>query len=266
MLYSIVYHRVGNFNRAITVKDFVDQIKYIKNKYYIGSIEDIGNVDNCVILTFDDGYKEHFNTVFPILQDNNIFGYFYPSYGIIGSNDILKVHKIHYVIDTYTLDYLLDYIIKARGVKYYICNKSKWNTNEIVFVKDVLFNRPDILEMLYSNNVGELYLNFDNMIEMCNSGMQFGCHGFFHDKLDLLPLHDKFSDINSSIIEMVRFGILPNSLSVSYPYGRYSEELINVVKYFGCKVGFTIEPRGFDKYCNMYKLPRIDAKEVYKFL
>jgi len=78
----LVYHSISNdiFSRNISLfvnpKDFENQIKWIvKNKYttiFADKISDIQKYKKPVIITFDDGYEDNYNIVFPLVKKYNI--------------------------------------------------------------------------------------------------------------------------------------------------------------------------------------------------
>ena len=50
------------------------------------------------LLTFDDGYIDHFETVFPILAENKIQGCFFQPAKAILAHEVLDVNKIHFIL------------------------------------------------------------------------------------------------------------------------------------------------------------------------
>jgi len=54
--------------------------------------------DNSLLLTFDDGYKDHFEYVFPILDELGIQGSFFPPAKAIMEHKMLDVNKIYFVL------------------------------------------------------------------------------------------------------------------------------------------------------------------------
>ncbi len=51
-----------------------------------------------VWLTFDDGYKDHFEFVAPILEQQGIDAAFFPVPDSFENGKILDVNKIHYIL------------------------------------------------------------------------------------------------------------------------------------------------------------------------
>ena len=51
-------------------------------------------------ITFDDGYKEHYTNVFPILKDFGIKGSFYVTDKTVIDHQVLDVNKIHFILAT----------------------------------------------------------------------------------------------------------------------------------------------------------------------
>ena len=79
MVEFIMYHYVRNFKnslfpniKGLDIDEFKFQINYLKKNYNIISLEEFYNEDynkknkNCV-LTFDDGYRDHFDFVLEVL-------------------------------------------------------------------------------------------------------------------------------------------------------------------------------------------------------
>ena len=83
----LMYHRILpddkmnedlDLGMAVSCSDFEKQIKTLKSKYSLVSIDDfIKNLENnkkifMVNITFDDGYKDNIEIAFPILDEYNI--------------------------------------------------------------------------------------------------------------------------------------------------------------------------------------------------
>ena len=112
----VMYHFVRDLKhsrfpeiKGLSTDKFKEQIDYIKKHYTPIKIEDLievrhnGHRDlprNAILLTFDDGYIDHFNNVFPILDENKIQGSFFPPAKAITQKKVLDVNKIHFVLAT----------------------------------------------------------------------------------------------------------------------------------------------------------------------
>ena len=51
-----------------------------------------------VLLTFDDGLRDHRDFVLPVLRERGLFGVFYVASGPAITGRILDVHKVHLVL------------------------------------------------------------------------------------------------------------------------------------------------------------------------
>jgi len=127
---NVMYHYVRpddndypNFDN-LTLNVFRKQLDYFENKYgfiskkdYINAIKNKKNIKG-VILTFDDGFKDHYTYVMPELKKRGLWGIFYISTGVYDHQKLLGVHRIHYLKGKYGAGKILDEI--ARVVKNYM--------------------------------------------------------------------------------------------------------------------------------------------------
>ena len=91
--------------KSLEVNEFEKQIKYFKKNFKIIGIDELltnihneKNSDNTILLTFDDGLKDHYEYVYPILKDYQIKGIFFPSVEPLIENNVLDVHKIQFIL------------------------------------------------------------------------------------------------------------------------------------------------------------------------
>ena len=62
-----------------------------------------GKVDlpnNSALLTFDDGYIDHYTQVLPVLMNNKLQGSFFIPARILKENSVLDVNKIHFILES----------------------------------------------------------------------------------------------------------------------------------------------------------------------
>ena len=135
----VMYHYVRDIKKskfpnikALDIQNFKNQLKFLKSNYNILSVEDFfhgifpkNNKKNCV-LTFDDGYSDHYDYVFEILLKNNIKAAFFPPVDVVLSDRILDVNKIHLILASTNENKILS------RLKYYF-EKEKNDINNINF-------------------------------------------------------------------------------------------------------------------------------------
>ncbi len=305
----IMYHYVRELEytrypkiKARQTSEFKDQIKYLENNYEFVTVEDIIDViygknelpDNAALLTFDDGYKDHYENVFPILEDKGIQGVFFPPAKAILKDEVLDVNKIHYILaineENDNIDGLLnltlqllnkyrkEYSLKSNK-EYYseLAVEGRYDPKEIIFIKR-LFQRElpdearrkilnDLLEEYMDIDVNvlsnELYMNIDQLRCMQRNDMHIGSHGYGHYWLDSITRERLEVEIESSIEFLKKIGIPKEEWTVCYPYGAYNDEIIELLQKKGFKLGFTIQPEiaDMDKHSAM-ELPRLDTNDI----
>ncbi len=288
--------------KGLDYKLFKEQIKFFKNNFRIVTMEEVIEAcnsankklpENALLLTFDDGYIDHFITVFPILKENKIQGSFFVSGKAFSEDVFLDVNKIHFILANGDIDEIvkdlfekLDFYRKdfPEGessrlsneelfVKYGIANR--FDKRETVFVKSILQNvlpeklRGVIASELFKKYVQlpenvfskELYMNRDQIKCMKDAGMFIGIHGYDHYWLGKLQEDEMKADIDKALDIMSDF-IEKDSWVMNYPYGSYNEDVVKYVKERGCVCGLTTEVRiaeiGKD---NRYLLPRLDCND-----
>jgi peptidoglycan/xylan/chitin deacetylase (PgdA/CDA1 family) len=96
----VINSRQTLFNNAISKKIFIKQLKYLKKHYNIVSLSQNGEWNGLsdekvnILLTFDDGFINNYEIVFPILLEFKISAYFFIISDYVETGDIpLFMHK-----------------------------------------------------------------------------------------------------------------------------------------------------------------------------
>ena len=112
----VMYHYVRSREHGrypnLRVRDtaeFRAQLDYIQEHYIPVSADDVALAldgghplpERACLLTFDDGYLDHFITVFPELARRGLSGAFYPPVEAIQGQKILEVNKIQLLLAQY---------------------------------------------------------------------------------------------------------------------------------------------------------------------
>ena len=311
----IMYHYVRDLKnsrypsiKGLQTEMFKEQISYLKKHYNFVKIEEVIEAFNAgrsdilpkhpVLLTFDDAYSDHFNTVFPILEHNHIQGCFYAPVKAVTEHTVLDVNKIHFVLASTSDDKLPNLINEIKLLlnnyrkeynlssfdEYYneLAIANRFDPAEVIFVKRLLQVKLDenlrkiITDILFQKIVGmdeaafsrELYMNKDQIKCMIDCGMHFGSHGYDHYWLNSLTKEKQEFEIKKSIEFIKEVGGDPNNWTICYPYGAYDDRTIELLKENGCKLGLTTRVDLADPTENggylIYKLPRLDTNDIPK--
>lgn len=305
-LYISMYHYVRDLKnsrypdiKGLDVSLFKQQIEFIKNNFHPVTIEEViahyengsGLPEKPILLTFDDGYIDHFTTVFPILQENGIQGSFFIPGKTFTENVLLDVNKIHFVLASAPIGELyndvlryIDQIIENHEYNelskqelidhYAIANR--FDSKEVVFVKRILQMvlpediRKRISSELFQKYVGieegkfarELYLNLDQIKCMKRNGMYIGLHGYDHYWLGKLEKDKMIADIDRSM-EVLSDVIDKDSFIMNYPYGNYNDDVLSYLREKGCKLGMTTDVRVAETMKDdRLLLPRLDCNDL----
>lgn len=300
----VMYHYVRDLQhsrypgiKGLDTQYFKEQIQYLKNNFIIIKMEDViektltGGAlpENSVLLTFDDGYIDHFTTVLPILKQNGLQGSFFIPGKTFTEDILLDVNKVHFILasapEKVIVKDLFELLDKAREEypdlpsnkelykKYAIANR--FDSPETFFCKRILQTaipeglRNTISSILFEKYVGlpekyfarELYMNRDQIRFMRDEGMFIGLHGYDHYWLGNLEESNMKRDIDKALEVMDEF-IDRNNWVMNYPYGNCNNNVIEYIKTKGCKLGLITEVRTADlKKDNHYRLPRWDCND-----
>ena len=304
----VMYHYVRDLKRSrfpaiqgLSTPQFVEQIEYLEKHYQLITAEDLMSCaetgadlpPKAALLTFDDGYLDHFTEVFPVLDERNIQGcFFLPSKAIL-ENRVLDVNKSHFILATAPdklkimneIFSLLDEHRAQHQLKsnqeYFeaLATDDRYDVKEIVFIKRFFQKgapaelRKKILDLLFKKYVtadeasfaGELYMNRDQIKCMKNHGMTIGSHGHDHRWLELDDPKTQEQEVRSSLGFLKSLGCDTKRWIMSYPYGSQNDSLRSIVGREGCKAALTsrIAMADLDKDDPLL-LPRLDTNDLPK--
>ncbi len=255
--------------------DFEKKIIELKKKYKIISLSDISNVNyqqenkERLLLSFDDGTKDHYLNVFPILKKHNIFGLFFLSSNI-NKREIFSIHYIHKLLSAVDINNLYNKIIELDEktfVNFTVNNNSRYDSNIEYKVKRFLqeeSNKKILMKLItfynISNNYDDYYISIANIKEMKKYGMEFGLHTVNHKRLTKLSYEEQYSEIKKNYDFFTENNIFTNKKSLSFPFGEYNDDTLKISKMleinylFGINgVGDTHEDVIFRLDCNLLK-------------
>lgn len=284
---------------------FIQQMDHIMKHYRVITMESLleaysqedfsGIPDNALLLTFDDGYIDHYTVVYPILKKYGVQGSFFPNAMAVKEHKLLTVNRIHFILAEAERKGQMSELVSdcfqsmnkyrmagadiEENQKIYdrIGIPNRWDSGEVIFVKRLLQNelpekmRNEMAEEFFAKYVGvpegifarELYMNMDQIRCMKQGGMFFGIHGYDHYWMGKLPVDQMKRDVEEALTYFD--GIIDRDRWVmNYPYGNYSDDVIEYISQAGCKLGLSVEARVVDAgKDHPYTLPRLDTNDIF---
>lgn len=106
MLYSFLYHRVGNSKYSNSKEMLENHFSYLKKNYKIVVPEDtLSPLETNICLTFDDGFFDFYHFIFPLLKKLNIKAVLaVPVKYILESTDIDPIKRLNVPLNIATND------------------------------------------------------------------------------------------------------------------------------------------------------------------
>ena len=282
--------------KGLEIEGFKRQLDFLESNYSIVSSEQV--IDKIIKnkelppkacwLTFDDGYKDHYQYVLPELINRNLSGAFFPPRVAIKENKVLDVNSIHHILscsdDINKLvadlnDLCLQLGMKNEQIHAYYKEygvATRFDNADTIFFKRMLQHvlpeqvRNEITSILFEKVVGiseakfsnRLYMSVDEVQKLVSSGMYVGSHGSMHYRLDSINFQKQKTDILSSLEFLEEVGAPTSNWIMCYPYGAYNDATLSLLREQGASIGVTIEVRkanlGID---HPFKLPRLDTND-----
>ncbi len=300
---ALMYHYVrSNLEREpkyyhLNTEDFRQQLDYLKEKYgfidrdeFLETIRgDREEIPEGVVLTFDDGLRDHYDVVFPELQQRDIWGIFYVPTGPLETNNLLDVHRVHSILGSVSGETLLeqaqeaiseDIIPESRREEFrqetYDGHQDPETTKQAkrllnYFVPDR--HRTAVLDEIIQNleydlpSVSDIYMHPSEVREMHNEGMIIGSHTITHPVLSNLSSDEQAEEISTSFdhLDDIVGGL--SEKTFCYPYGHestFTDQTIEILGRVDCEWCFKVESSDVSKSDiedRIQTLPRFDCNE-----
>lgn len=297
---AIMYHYVRPddpslpYFRHLHLDDFKKQLCFFSKEYHFLSNEELIEAINCgkpkkgIILTFDDGFKDHYRYVFPELQRRGLWGIFYvPTYPY-RTGKLIDVHRIHLLLGKFGGETIFNFINKTISMNMlshahieefqaatYNTQTNDEYTNHVKRTLNYFMShdhREKVLDELMSyffqdENflVEEFYMTKDEISQLCKAGMTIGSHSFSHSVMSKLPISDQKKEIKSSFELLKSISGNLSYKTFCYPYGgfhSFTDETESFLDEYGCLFSFNVEARDIDSNDLLNRrqaLPRYDC-------
>lgn len=190
-------------------RQFEDDLEILKKNYsslHPGALQTQKKVKNSFLISFDDGLKEIYSVIFPILKAKNINAIFFINPSFVDNNVILYKHSISIIINH--LDQInnpsnvLNEIAKRIGFTYKTVQEFQKNFLNLNYAeREKLADVLDFLKIDTTNYLKQEqpYITKAQIQEMMDAGFYFGGHTMNHPPLQQLTHEEQKREIIDSI-------------------------------------------------------------------
>ena len=239
------------------------------------------------LLTFDDGFNDHYEHVFPVLRSRGLGGVFFLVGSTLGEAPVLaNVHKTHFLLSSLGAERFAHEVgaaLIAEGVSTAADVGGRdgiyrYDEAPDVRIKRILnYEAPypvadRVLSTLFARHIGEsqafarrLYLSSGHVREMARGGMTFGFHTESHPVLSRLTREEQRTELRNGV-GAIRALTGQETVSFCYPYGfphTYNAETLEALEDFGYSMAFnTVRREVTIGRESRYELPRFDTRDV----
>ena len=303
-LHVVMYHYVRDLPRTrfpqikgLLTDRFRSQVQDLRDRFEMASLEsclaflkgDYTPSQDLCLLTFDDGLKDHFTDVLPILASDNIQGLFFITTACLEEHRVLAVHKNHFLMaelgfTKYRQEFLNE--LKVLQPDFSIATDTsqakityRFDEPDVAVFKYLLnFQLPDqlrqkILDRLFERFLGrecefakELYLNWEEARTMQAAGMLIGGHSHNHVALATMGDAGQREDLECSMGLLRKRLATQQNWPFSYPYGNPADSFddctVATIRQLDVACAFTTERGTNSPGQDLFRLHRIDTNDV----
>jgi peptidoglycan/xylan/chitin deacetylase (PgdA/CDA1 family) len=282
--------------RALPPAIFEQQLDWLEREYRLVALDDLEAAldgrsplpPNAALLTFDDGFVDHYAAVLPILRTRGLRGVFFLAHEACGpSPRVLGVHKTHVLLARLGADAFAKFVLEecepalatpdgARRAR--VFGADRWEHGGERAVKDLLnYELPfeeaaRVLDALFDRHVGpqdafarDLYLQQPMIAEMAGAGMTFGYHTRSHRMLSRLTSNEQEGELRDGVA-WIRAVTGQARVPFCYPWGgpkTYTSDTLRILARTGYSVAFnTVRRRIEIGRDGRYELPRLDTRDL----
>lgn len=241
------------------------------------------------LLTFDDGLREHYEQVTPILAERRIQGLFFLITSSIAEGRVAPVHMNHFLMAKLGFEEYSKHFERLlreqsaapfnRGNDEAVARRTyPWDTPEIASFKYV-FNfilspvlRDRLVTAMFELYIApqqefsrELYLTWSEAREMQAEGMVLGGHTHEHRPLAALSDSELEEDLRACRMHLDENVRNQPVWPFCYPYGKrdsFDSRAVRMLKHLDFNCAFSTEAGPGKPEEDLFAIPRIDCNRV----
>jgi len=285
------YHRIGDPSQSLLDREvfsadqeaFDQQVAFLKRNFDVITPRDLASLENgkfgrAVMITFDDGYLDNYELAFPVLKQHSVPATFFIATGFVTDGGMTWWDEIAWMARTSPRDQMLldpwfaeplsltddsiDQTINQLLRKY----KGLAQDEAELFLNTVAAESDS--GRVPKHVADALWMNWDMIREMDQSGMEIGAHTVNHPVLSTCPVHVQKDEIVGSK-QKIESELGHSIESFSYPVGQpdsYTEETKRILQEAGIRWAFTFSggfyrPHTFDNL----EFPRLAVEPRISF-
>lgn len=282
--------------KALALADFHAQLDWLgRTRTVIGydafsAARDAGRTPEATaLLTFDDGFTDHYDAVFPALRERGWSGVFFLAGQTLADPPrVLNVHKTHFLFEAMGATAFGEAVARAAAERPAAAEALAWQSGVYRYdgranleAKHLLnyelpFADADrILDDLFAAQLGDeaafarrLYLSREQIADMAAAGMTFGFHTERHRVLARLGEAGQRDELAGGVA-LVRRLTGQDRVPFCYPYGHphtYNADTLAILADAGYDSAFNTVRRHADlRRDPRYEIPRFDTRDLPPF-
>ena len=303
----VMYHYVRDVEatpfpaiKALAIADFESQLDVLQSQYTIIDYQTFEALldgkerakEPTALLTFDDGFVDHYEVVFPILTRRGLSGVFFLAGSPLADPPhVLNVHKTHFLLARLGVEAFTGEG-KRELNRYEHDGRLAHPSRDGVYRYDAMSDRDikqalnyelpfevvdAVLGRLFERSLGSLstfaarlYVTKAMVGEMAQGGMAFGWHTETHRVLSRLDEATQTSELARGR-ELIASLTGQRTVPFCYPYGHahtYNDSTLKALEIFGYSMAFTVVRKSVRLDAasrHRYELPRVDCKDLPPF-
>ena len=241
---------------------------------------------DAALLTFDDGFVDHYEAVLPRLCARGLRGTFFLTEAACGDRPrLLGVHKMHFLLARLGVEAFARAVFEAcepsvlpQAAAREMLGLDRWDDAGARAIKTLVSHElpfaesERVLEALFARHIGDsaafartLYVDAAMVREMAAGGMTFGYHTRSHLLLSRLSVQEQERELHPGV-PWIRSLTGQATVSFCYPWGgprTYSRDTVRILRDAGYSVAFnTVRRRVRLDEDGRFELPRIDTRDL----
>ena len=261
---------------AFATKEFEKQVQKLSRSYEIETIGNFlapSNARRCV-LTFDDGLRDGYLNVLPVLEKLGVKGAFFLPTCIFVRREVVPAQKRTLLLQEIGPDRLIEEYNHLAPTYFRISDgvsMDEYNEPRVSLLKYLLDHMDQaesrrIVNSIFRQHFDEeeifddLYLSVEDVQEIISLGHDVGSHGHDHLWLGNLYTGDQLGDLQASVdLFFERFGNHPRFMS--YPFGSRNPITLLLLEHLGFEAAF-LDPTSAGNSQSRFELNRFDCIDL----